>query len=182
MRIFEHRRKIETERTTTPRFPTTQLVGVAKDHGVIMVGGDVDVHRTVHEKPRTKNILVTYLEKMPTLQKPSKPSASSAKAPKKIASKRRESAEESDQNTQESSSGHEESRSESEEEQDLHGLTTDDDDSSDEDDNIDANPVDVDKLPTIAKDDAVVRAKLEKAKRQAVGPSVLRLQSPIDYG
>lgn len=103
---------------------------------------------------------------MPTLPKPS---ASSAKAQKKTASKKRDSPEESDQNTQESSSEDEESKSDSEEEQDLHGLTTDDDDSSDEDDNIDANPVDVDKLPTIAKDDAVVRAKLEKAKRQAVG-------------
>jgi hypothetical protein len=118
------------------------------------------------EKLGTKNNLVTYLKKMPTLPKPS---ASSAKAQKKITVKKRDSPEESDQSAQESPSEHEES-SESEEEQDLHGLTTDDDDdSSDEDDNIDANPVDVDKLPTIAKDDAVVRAKLEKAKRQAVG-------------
>lgn len=130
------------------------------------------------EKLGTKNILVTYLEKMPTLPKPS---TSFAKTQKKKASKKRDSAEESDQNTQESPSEHEESGSESEEEQDLHGLTTDDDDSSDEDDHIDTNPVDVDKLPTIAKDDAVVRAKLEKAKRQAVGSPVLRLQPPIDH-
>lgn len=115
---------------------------------------------------------------MPTLPKPS---ISSAKASKKTTSKTGDSAENSDPSIQESASEHEESKSESEDEEDLHGLTTDDDDSSDEDDNIDANPIDVAKLPTIAKDDAVVRAKLEKAKRQAVGSPVLCLQSLIDY-
>ncbi|KAF8626418.1 hypothetical protein AX17_006584 [Amanita inopinata Kibby_2008] len=49
----------------------------------------------------------------------------------------------------------------------LQGFSTDDNDSSDEDDEVDRNPLDVEKLPTIAKDDAVVKAKLEKAKRKA---------------
>ncbi|KAG6862030.1 hypothetical protein C0995_008218 [Termitomyces sp. Mi166 len=50
----------------------------------------------------------------------------------------------------------------------LHGFSTDDDDSSDEDDNMDyeAPALDISKLPTIAKDDATVKRRLEKAKRQ----------------
>jgi len=57
----------------------------------------------------------------------------------------------------------------------LHGFSSDDDDSSDDedDDNADADAgttrdeppaLDVSKLPTIAKDDAVVKRKLDKAK------------------
>ncbi|KAF9466496.1 hypothetical protein BDZ94DRAFT_1319381 [Collybia nuda] len=50
----------------------------------------------------------------------------------------------------------------------LHGFSTDDDDSSDEEDGMDIEPstFDVGKLPTIAKDDATVKRKLDKAKRQ----------------
>jgi len=44
-----------------------------------------------------------------------------------------------------------------------------DDDSSDEDGmDFDAAPLDIAKLPTVAKDDATVKRKLEKAKRQPV--------------
>lgn len=52
----------------------------------------------------------------------------------------------------------------------LHGFSTDDDDSSDEEDATDDGPsaFDVSKLPTIAKDDATVKDKLNKAKRQPV--------------
>ncbi|KAF8632227.1 hypothetical protein AX15_001983 [Amanita polypyramis BW_CC] len=75
------------------------------------------------------------------------------------------SAEEIDEKAQESASDHEASQAESEADEELHGFTTDEDDSSDED-NIDAAPIDVGRLPTIAKDDAAVRAKLQKAKRQ----------------
>ncbi|KAF8915176.1 hypothetical protein CPB85DRAFT_1411460 [Mucidula mucida] len=49
----------------------------------------------------------------------------------------------------------------------LHGLSSEDEDSSDDDDDDfqgDGPAVDVAKLPTIAKDDATVRRKLEKAK------------------
>jgi len=64
--------------------------------------------------------------------------------------------------------------SSSEEDQDkdegglLHGFSTDDYDSSDEEDAMDDGPseFDVSKLPTIAKDDATVKHKLDKAKRQ----------------
>ncbi|KAF8807064.1 hypothetical protein BYT27DRAFT_7190785 [Phlegmacium glaucopus] len=50
----------------------------------------------------------------------------------------------------------------------LHGFSTDEDDSSDEEDPMADEPsaFDVSKLPTIAKDDATVKHKLEKAKRQ----------------
>ncbi|KAG6841476.1 hypothetical protein C0991_010664 [Blastosporella zonata] len=58
----------------------------------------------------------------------------------------------------------------SEEEEDihLHGFSTDEEDSSDEEDAIGDEPsaFDISKLPTIAKDDATVKRKLEKAKRQ----------------
>ena len=52
----------------------------------------------------------------------------------------------------------------------LHGFSTDDEDSSDEEDAMDDGPsaFDVSKLPTIAKDDATVKHKLDKAKRQPV--------------
>ena len=53
----------------------------------------------------------------------------------------------------------------------LHGFTSEDDDSSDEEDIIDDIPepqLGVLKLPTIAKDDATVRRRLELAKRQPV--------------
>ncbi|KAG6827980.1 hypothetical protein H0H92_009806 [Tricholoma furcatifolium] len=57
---------------------------------------------------------------------------------------------------------------EEEEDVHLHGFSTDDDDSSDEEDDMDHEPsaIDISKLPTIAKDDATVKRKLEKAKRQ----------------
>ncbi|KAF4614262.1 hypothetical protein D9613_007718 [Agrocybe pediades] len=50
----------------------------------------------------------------------------------------------------------------------LHGFSTDDDDSSEDEDAMDVEPSDFDvaKLPTIAKDDATVKRKLEKAKKQ----------------
>jgi len=50
----------------------------------------------------------------------------------------------------------------------LHGFSTDED-SSDEDLDVDDEAgVDVGKLPTVSKDDAVVKRKLERAKRQPV--------------
>ncbi|KAJ3812958.1 RNA-binding domain-containing protein [Lentinula lateritia] len=69
----------------------------------------------------------------------------------------------------------EQSGEEEEEEGMLHGLSTDEDDSSD-DEEIDGPPVDITKLPTIAKDDATVQKRLERAKRQpAVDRGVLYL-------
>ena len=57
----------------------------------------------------------------------------------------------------------------------LHGFSTDNDDSSDEEDGMDfaREGVDLGKLPTIAKDDATVKKKLEKAKRQKVSTPYL---------
>ena len=49
----------------------------------------------------------------------------------------------------------------------LYGFSTDDDDSSDEE-VIAEDAIDVEKLPTIAKDDATVQKKLERTKRQQV--------------
>lgn len=50
----------------------------------------------------------------------------------------------------------------------LHGFSTDEDSSDDEFNVDDEDGIDVGKLPTIAKDDAAVKRKLEKAKRQPV--------------
>lgn len=51
----------------------------------------------------------------------------------------------------------------------MFGFSTDDDDdSSDDEMNEERDAIDVGKLPTIAKDDAVVKRKLEKAKRKPV--------------
>ncbi|KZT53263.1 hypothetical protein CALCODRAFT_440369 [Calocera cornea HHB12733] len=47
----------------------------------------------------------------------------------------------------------------------LHGFSSGSD-SSDEDDDVDTAPIDIGKLPTIAKDDATIKRKLEKAKKQ----------------
>lgn len=51
-----------------------------------------------------------------------------------------------------------------EEDDHLYGFSTDEDDSSD-DDAAAGDEVDIGKLPTIAKDDATVKRKLDKAKR-----------------
>ncbi len=51
----------------------------------------------------------------------------------------------------------------------LHGFSSESDSSDeDDDDGVDDAPVDVGKLPTIARDDASVKRRLEKAKKQAV--------------
>lgn len=63
-------------------------------------------------------------------------------------------------------SSHSDEEEEEEEEAMLHGLSTDDDDSSDEE--VDGPPLDISKLPTIAKDDATLSKRLEKAKKQSV--------------
>ena len=60
----------------------------------------------------------------------------------------------------------EEDDGDSNEEELLHGLSSDDQDSSDEE--VELPGIDISKLPTIAKDDKIVKQKLEKAKRQPV--------------
>ncbi|KAJ7284863.1 hypothetical protein C8J57DRAFT_1289686 [Mycena rebaudengoi] len=68
----------------------------------------------------------------------------------------------------------------------LHGFTTDDDDSSDDDDDaamaVEESPFDVAKLPTIAKDDATVKRKLEKAKRAPTGDRGVVFLGRIPHG
>ncbi|THU81475.1 hypothetical protein K435DRAFT_873312 [Dendrothele bispora CBS 962.96] len=49
----------------------------------------------------------------------------------------------------------------------IHGFSTDDDDSSDDENFAEPSEIDVGRLPTIAKDGATVKGKLEKAKRRA---------------
>jgi nucleolar protein 15 len=53
----------------------------------------------------------------------------------------------------------------------LHGFSTDDDEDSSDDDGdaeMDAPALDVGKLPTVAKDDATVKRKLDQAKKENV--------------
>lgn len=52
-------------------------------------------------------------------------------------------------------------------EEHLYGFSTDDDDSSDEEVTVE-DGINVEKLPTVAKDDATVQKKLERAQRQQV--------------
>ena len=52
--------------------------------------------------------------------------------------------------------------------EDFYGFESDDDDSSDEEMADDIPGIDIGKLHTIAKDDATVKRKLEKAKRKPV--------------
>ncbi|KAF7327566.1 RNA-binding domain-containing protein [Mycena kentingensis (nom. inval.)] len=66
----------------------------------------------------------------------------------------------------------------------IHGLSTDDEDSSDDEGymDVEVSAADIAKLPTIAKDDATVKRKLENAKRKpAVDRGVLVL-SRIPHG
>ena len=53
----------------------------------------------------------------------------------------------------------------------LHGFSSESD-SSDEDEDVDGPALDVGKLPTVAKDDASVKRKLEKAKKQPVSKCI----------
>lgn len=60
-------------------------------------------------------------------------------------------------------------RSEGEEQTHLQGFSTDEDSSDDDGDDAPEIPgVDISKLPTVAKDDATVKRKLERAKRDPV--------------
>ena len=84
--------------------------------------------------------------------------------------------EESNEEDGEEDEGEDESEEEgdddSSEEELLHGLSSDDDqDSSDEE--VEFPGIDVSKLPTIAKDDKIVKQKLERAKRQPVRNSLI---------
>lgn len=60
--------------------------------------------------------------------------------------------------------------SDAEDDDHLYGFSTDEDDSSD-DDVVAGEELDTGRLPTIAKDDATVKRKLEKAKRHPVSTS-----------
>ena len=73
--------------------------------------------------------------------------------------------EQEDENEDDEDEG--ENGDDSSEEELLHGLSSDDDqDSSDEE--VELPTIDISKLPTIAKDDKIVKQKLEKAKRHPV--------------
>lgn len=74
--------------------------------------------------------------------------------------------------------GGEEGSDDPSEEELLHGLSSDDgQDSSDEE--VEFPAIDVSKLPTIAKDDKIVKQRLEKAKRQPVCTSFTKYSAPF---
>ncbi|KAJ6513398.1 hypothetical protein C8R45DRAFT_891557 [Mycena sanguinolenta] len=74
--------------------------------------------------------------------------------------------------------------SDSSEDEPLHGFSTDDDDSSDDDGymDVEVSAFDVAKLPTIAKDDATVKRKLENAKRQPTADRGVLFLGRIPHG
>ncbi|KAF5362834.1 hypothetical protein D9758_007130 [Tetrapyrgos nigripes] len=86
--------------------------------------------------------------------------AKSSKAPQP------DSSEDEPEEVEEKMNDEQEEEEEEEEEEMLHGFSTDDDDSSDDEDFVEPT-IDVGKLPTVAKDDATVKRKLEKAKRES---------------
>ncbi|KAJ7022623.1 hypothetical protein C8F04DRAFT_1137569 [Mycena alexandri] len=71
-----------------------------------------------------------------------------------------------------------------EDEAPLHGFSTDDDDSSDDEGymDVEVSAFDVAKLPTIAKDDATVKRKLENAKRQPTADRGVLFLGRIPHG
>jgi nucleolar protein 15 len=105
----------------------------------------------------------------PSISNPGKRTAPSAKSPSKTKSILKAAKEpEADSDVSEKVGG-----SDAEDDDHLYGFSTDEDDSSDEDD-AGGEEVDIGKLPTVAKDDATVKRKLEKAKRHPVS-------APISY-
>ncbi|KAF8905028.1 hypothetical protein CPB84DRAFT_1772215 [Gymnopilus junonius] len=118
-----------------------------------------------HDEPKTQNSSKKSkpsLKPPTSISRPRKPESTSAKKP--IKAKTPEPRPQSDEEEDAEPTSDQE---DSEEHDHLHGFSTDDDDSSDED-AMDDEPSEFDlgKLPTIAKDDATVKRKLEKAKQQ----------------
>ncbi|KAJ7052559.1 hypothetical protein C8F01DRAFT_571058 [Mycena amicta] len=67
----------------------------------------------------------------------------------------------------------------------IHGFTTDDEDSSDDDEgymDVEVSAADMAKLPTIAKDDATVKRKLENAKRKPTADRGVLFLGRIPHG
>ncbi|KAJ4490378.1 hypothetical protein J3R30DRAFT_3421226 [Lentinula aciculospora] len=100
----------------------------------------------------------------PSTSKPSKATKKSKTQPQLQLAQYSEDSEDDGENKADEDVQSGEEDEEEEEEEDLHGLSTDEDDSSDEE--IDGFSIDITKLPTVAKDDATVYRKLEKAKKQ----------------
>jgi nucleolar protein 15 len=131
-------------------------------------------------EPKTKATKATIIKRgSHPASKPHKPSPNplnSISFPKQKSSKKSkapapEMGESDDEPIGKDDSGEEEAGPEAydENEDHLHGFSTDGD-SSDEESDADDPPVefDMEKLPTIAKDDETVKRKLDKAKRQPV--------------
>ncbi|KAJ3510342.1 hypothetical protein NLJ89_g4732 [Agrocybe chaxingu] len=107
----------------------------------------------------------------PKASKKAKKDEAPSKKPKKAAKGTAPTPEPKPSTSEDEEGGDDDGAKESDEDSDddqLHGFSTDED-SSDEDDAMDDEPtgLDVVKLPTVAKDDATVKMKLEKAKRQS---------------
>ena len=87
-------------------------------------------------------------------------------------------AKDADEVVQDTAEDKDEETSEEEDGEDeyLKGFSSEGSDSSDEDDDeVDKTAIDVGRLPTIAKDDATVKMKLEKAKKQAASTKFVRI-------
>ncbi|KAI0087321.1 hypothetical protein BDY19DRAFT_1091876 [Irpex rosettiformis] len=121
----------------------------------------------VHSKAETKGKKIAVEEEDEEVQssKPKRSHKSTTKSQKIPSSKKAPLVTDSDEeeNTQPTDGNEGDS-----DEQDVHlfGFSTDDADSSDEEMNAEPDPIEVTKLPTITKDDAVVKQKLEKAKKK----------------
>ena len=127
--------------------------------------------RAKDEKPKKgkgKVVEVKQPEQSTSLKGKDEPKSKKSASAKSKAKDQSPPPEESDVEPGAAEEGEEDATSGAEEEVQMFGFSTDDEDSSDDEMNDEPDAVDVEKLPTIAKDDASVKRKLEKAKRKPV--------------
>jgi len=127
------------------------------------------ISRPIERVKKAKTVSVSSQTKtMPKSKEKEKGRVGKAK-PKFVEPEEEEEEKGEDMDEDQENEGEDEDDGDEDEEEMIHGFSTDDDDSSDDEDlAVEPAGVDVGKLPTVAKDDATVKRKLEKAKREPV--------------
>ncbi|KAK7464721.1 nucleolar protein [Stygiomarasmius scandens] len=124
------------------------------------------ISRPIERVKKAKTVSVSSQTKV-MLKSKEKEKGRVGKAKPKFVEPEEEEEEEKDEEMDEDQENEGEGEDDEDEEEMIHGFSTDDDDSSDDEDlAVEPTGVDVGKLPTVAKDDATVKRKLEKAKRE----------------
>ncbi|KAK7690644.1 hypothetical protein QCA50_005743 [Cerrena zonata] len=162
-------KKVEEEKSQDER-ETTPKAKSSKKKAEIVAAAPTTAKRVM----RTRSASIAEHLSKATISEPQPKSISSTtKAlPKRAASKKSKKPSPSPEPTDEEDQDEKEDEGEGEGEEtekegEFFGFSTDDDgDSSDDDDLNEAPALDVTKLPTIAKDDATVKRKLDQAKKK----------------